>query len=272
MGTLDRSLGRSILAASVIALVAGTASAGPDRFNFRDSHSSHRGHSHIRESRVSWHDHGHRHSGSSISISIGTGRGWDCDPPRRVYTTHHHHPVVVTRPVYVAPAPVYCPPPVVVTRPVVVERVQVVEPRVVERVQVIERPVVQSAVYVEQPTTVIVNASSASEDLTRALVAANTGEDRRAVELLRAYFRTYQGPPTGLALSRPMLDRLAYTYHLRCEREEPSADNYFVLATVRGLLGQTESAIAALDAARAWGDRDASEAQLRAWLSGRGGV
>jgi hypothetical protein len=66
-----------------------------------------------------------------------------------------------------------------------------------------------------------------------------------------------------------MLERLEGAYERRCELEEPNADTYFVLAVLRGLLGDRSGGTAALDAGRAWGDRDGSSEQVRAWLETR---
>lgn len=232
---------------------------------------------------------GWRSSGSSFSISIGSG--WDDCYPSRVYCPP------VRRVAYCPPPVVACPPPVVISRPVIVSQpvytqpvyTQPVvyqpvytQPVVVQQTRVVETaPVVQTVsqpVYtrsVAQPAPVAVAgeppnpATSAAEDLTRALAAANQGEDRRAVELMRAYFRTYSTVPGGLVISRPMLERLEGAYTKRCETEEPSPDTYFVLAVVRGLLGNSDGAVAALDAGRAWGDQDGSSQQARAWLESR---
>lgn len=219
-----------------------------------------------------WHS-----GGSSFSISIGSR--WDDCYPSRVYCPP------VRRVAYCPPPVVACPPPVVISRPVIVSQPVYTQPVVVQQTRVIETaPVVQTVsqpVYtrsVAQPATVVSStsvgeppnpATSAAEDLTRALAAANQGEDRRAVELMRAYFRTYSTVPGGLVISRPMLERLEGAYAKRCETEEPSPDTYFVLAVVRGLLGNTDGAVAALDAGRAWGDADGSSAQARAWLESR---
>lgn len=238
--------------------------------------------------------HGHRGGGSGFSysswgssrgssFSISIGSGWnDCYQPRRVYCPP---PVVYSRPVVYAAPVVACPPPVVISRPVVYTQPVYVEPVRVVQQPVIQQTVVQQASYqpVYQPAPVVQSpapatytsssvastATSASEDLTRALAAANQGEDRRAVELMRAYFRIYATPPGGLVLSRPMLERLEGAYTRRCELEEPSPDTYFVLATLRGLLGNAQGGLAALDAGKAWGDRDASADQVRAWLESR---
>lgn len=225
---------------------------------------------------------GSRGSGFSVSISSG----WNDCGPRPVYSRPvYHRPVVVCPPPVVVTRPVVYTQPVVYAAPVVVEPVRVVQPVVRQTVyqplvQQVVQPAVQQVTY--QPTypspapatlasgvTPAVPVSSAAEDLTRALAAANQGEDRRAIELMRAYFRIYATPPAGLVLSRPMLERLEGAYARRCELEEPNADTYFVLAVLRGLLGDREGGTAALDAARAWGDRDGSAAQARAWLESR---
>ena len=274
--------------ASVLAMSAGEAAAGDRRGG---GGRGGRGWSDCNDSwnvRYSSHS-GWRSSGSSFSISIGSG--WNDCYPSRVYCPPVRRvayyepvavcppPVVVTRPVVIS-RPVYTQP-VVVTQPVVYQPVytqQVVQPvvqqtRVIETTPVVQTvatsapaPVVQVSAPVGEPPN---PATSAAEDLTRALAAANQGEDRRAVELMRAYFRTYTTPPAGLVISRPMLERLAGAYARRCETEEPSSDTYFVLAVVRGLLGERELAVAAVDAGRAWGDRDASTETLRAWLETR---
>lgn len=224
-------------------------------------------------------DNRSRSSGVRLSVNLGSGSyghyssrssNW-CPPPIR--TTHivTHRPVVYSTPVVYSSPVVYAPLPVVVVeRPRVVETVRVVEsPRVIEQVRYVEPVRVAEPARVVRSSTVVVERSSASDDLTRALVALNAAEDRRGIELFRAYFRTYESVPNGLVLSRPMLERLEGVYELRCQDEEPSADNYFVLALLRGLLGEREQGLAALDAANAWGDRDPSADQLRLWLEGR---
>ncbi len=282
-----RGVGVGAVCAAVIALGAGDA-LGSDRRG-RGWNDCNDGWTSVRySSRSGWYS-----SGSSFSISIGSS--WNDCGPRPVY-----YPPV-RRVTYCPPPVAVCPPPVVVTRPVVISqpvytqpvvyqpvytRAVYTQPVVVQQTRVIETtPVVQAA---SQPVVQTVSApaqvvqvataptgeppdpaTSAAEDLTRALAAANQGEDRRAVELLRAYFRTYTTPPAGLVLSRPMLERLESAYTRRCETEEPSADTYFVLAVVRGLLGEREEAIASVDAGRAWGDRDGSTQTLRAWLESR---
>ncbi|MBX3361376.1 MAG: hypothetical protein KF705_08055 [Phycisphaeraceae bacterium] len=226
---------------------------------------------------------GSRGSGFSVSISSG----WNDCGPRPVYSRPVYSRPVYHRPVYVCPPPVVVSRPVVYTQPVVyaapvvVEPVRVVQPVVQQAVyqpavqQVSYQPTYQAPVLAPAPATLATGVapaapvSSAAEDLTRALAAANQGEDRRAVELMRAYFRIYATPPAGLVLSRPMLERLEGAYARRCELEEPNADTYFVLAVLRGLLGDRVGGTAALDAGRAWGDRDGSAAQARAWLESR---
>lgn len=283
-----RSLRRSmvtVLAASVVAMSAGHAFGGDrDHGRHGGGHSGSRHHGHGGWS-GGWSSRSHWHSGGS-SFSISIGSGWnDCYPSRVVY----HRPVTYCPPPVVVHRPVVYTQPVVYAQPVVYRQPVVVEPvRVIQTQQVVQQPVVQQASYqpvyqapapapamapapATLPPSIVTSApaSSAAEDLTRALAAANQGEDRRAIELMRAYFRIYATPPSGLVISRPMLERLEAAYAQRCELEEPSPDTYFVLATLRGLLGDRSGAIAALDAGKAWGDQDASSTQVRAWLETR---
>ncbi|MBX3315399.1 MAG: hypothetical protein KF902_00895 [Phycisphaeraceae bacterium] len=143
----------------------------------------------------------------------------------------------------------------VVVEPVVVEPVVVVQPSAAQPVYVVQRPVV---VY-------------ATTDVSNAILAADAGAHPRAIALMRAYAGQHGTLPQYAELgpaARAALESVWRTYERAALTPGANADTYFMLGACRALRGDTEMAVAAFEAALAWGDSDPSTQRLLLWFRG----
>lgn len=142
----------------------------------------------------------------------------------------------------------------------------VVEPVVVEPVVVVPRSAPQPVPIVQQPAVIY-----ATTDVSNAILAADAGAHPRAIALMRAYAGQHGRLPQYAELgpaARAALESVWRTYERAALTPGANADTYFMLGACRALRGDTEMAVAAFEAALAWGDPDPSTQRMLAWFRG----
>ncbi|QYK47998.1 MAG: hypothetical protein KF838_14555 [Phycisphaeraceae bacterium] len=142
----------------------------------------------------------------------------------------------------------------------------VVEPVVVEPVVVVPPSSAQPVYIVQQPVVVY-----ATTDVSNAILAADAGAHPRAIALMRAYAGQHGRLPEYAELgpaARAALESVWRTYERAALTPGANADTYFMLGACRALRGDTEMAVAAFEAALAWGDPDPSTQRMLAWFRG----
>lgn len=227
-----------------------------------------------------WYDecdsYGRPYSGASISFGTSShshfyGGGWsDCDDWTDARWRHDPYrsawgwqPASAWHDPWADSGTSYGSQTIVVTEPIYVqERVLISEP-------VVESVVVESAA--PRQMTVVVSRPSAAL-VSEGLVRADRGDHVRAATQLREFARAEGRVPAYGELDRGAqraLDRVIRDYEKRSTGYEAGADTFFVLGMSYAIRGEYERARAALDAAHAWGDRDAGTRQIRQWLHRR---